>query len=223
MYSIKSSHPQQRRQILETRQTGVSCTRLIKTTLNHCITASGSFSSTPSCKISQEGGEKSPNLPSRDAPFSILLGNFGCALINQQGNFGWALFNPPRQLWARPFQWVRQQTTTIYISPDPPHSLRVPPLLCLHCWSSLTLRPRPVESHIPLHPFFCAWYPRMRPRGLDMAIWRQHRQSDWSQDQAGHYISSWNDPAVEKTASKSLAASAWGRGHVVLATLLGCL
>ncbi len=52
----------------------------------------------------------------------------------------------------------------------------------------------------------------MRPRGLNMAIRRYHRQSDWSQDHNGRYFSSWNDLAVEKSASKSSAVSAqeWG-------------
>jgi len=49
--------------------------------------------------------KKSPNLPAWGAPKSILLGNFGRALIN-----------PPRQLLAHPYQSVRQQTTT---SPTP--------------------------------------------------------------------------------------------------------
>ncbi len=74
----------------------------------------------------------------------------------------------------------------------------------MHSWSPLpTLSPssRPAGTHIPLHPF-CVWYPRVRPHGLGTAIWRQRRWSDWSQDQAGLYASSWNYMAVEKTASK---------------------
>jgi hypothetical protein len=68
--------------------------------------------------------KKSPNLPAWGAPKSILLRNFGRALCNQQGNFGCALINPPRQLLAHPYQSVRQQTTTSTLHldfPSPPH------------------------------------------------------------------------------------------------------
>ena len=92
----------------------------------NCITASGSFSSTPSCNTLKK--EKKNHQTNQ-------LGNFGRAQINQIGNFGRALINPPRQLWARPYQsarqfWarpyqsVRQQTTTSTLHldfPSPPH------------------------------------------------------------------------------------------------------
>ena len=34
--------------------------------------------------------------------------NLPGAQINQQGNFGRTQINPPRQLWARPYQSARQ-------------------------------------------------------------------------------------------------------------------
>ncbi len=57
------------------------------------------------------------------------------ALCTQQGNFGRALFNPPRQLWARPFAINKATNHHLYTSPGfplpPPHSSRLlPPLLC---------------------------------------------------------------------------------------------
>jgi len=62
-------------------------------------------------------------------------------------------------------------------------------------------------THTPLLPFW-AWYPLMRPHGLDMAIRWYHRRSEWSQDHNGRYFSSWNDLTVKKSASKSSAVSA---------------
>jgi hypothetical protein len=66
-------------------------------------------------------------------------------------------------------------------------------------------------THTLLLPFW-AWYPLMRPHGLDMAIRWYHRRSEWSQDHNGHYFSSWKDLTVKKSASKSSAVSAqeWG-------------
>jgi len=62
-------------------------------------------------------------------------------------------------------------------------------------------------THIPLLPFW-AWYPLMRPHGLDMAIWWYHRRSEGSQDHNGRYFSSWIDLTVTESASKSSAVSA---------------
>ncbi len=62
-------------------------------------------------------------------------------------------------------------------------------------------------THTTLLPFW-AWYPLMRPRGLDMAIQWYHRRSDRSQDHNGRYFSSWNDLTEKKSASKSSAISA---------------
>ncbi len=130
--------------------------------------------------------------------------------------------NPLRQLWARPYQLVRQLWTRPYQSvrqhatistllqdfPPPPHIAWGSLLLSVaNSWSSLPPHTKARGTHIPLLPFW-AWYPLMRPHGLDMAIWRYHRQSDWSQDHDGRYFSSWNDLAVEKTASKSSVVSA---------------
>ncbi len=52
----------------------------------------------------------------------------------------------------------------------------------------------------------------MRPRGLNMAIRRYHRRSDWSEDHNDRYFSSWNGLTVKKSASKSSAVSAQERG-----------
>jgi hypothetical protein len=75
--------------------------------------------------------KKSPNLPAWGAPKSILLGNFGRALIN-----------PPRQLLAHPYQSVRQQTTTICTLPVPLHI----------AWGSLSLFVGTADPPSPLRP-----------------------------------------------------------------------
>ncbi len=92
--------------------------------------------------------------------------------------------------------------------PSTSHSLGLPPPPCPNSWSSLPPHTKARGTHTPLLPFW-AWYPLMRPHGLDMAICRYHRRSDWSQNHDGHhYFSSWSDLAVEKTAFKSSTVSA---------------
>ncbi len=93
------------------------------------------------------------------------------------------------------------------LCPSTSHSLGLPPPLCPYSWSSIPPHTKARGTHIPVLPFW-AWSPLMRPRGLNMATGRYHRWSDWSQDHNGRYFSSWNDLAVEKTASKSSAVSA---------------
>ncbi len=97
--------------------------------------------------------------------------------------------------------------TSTWLSSSTSHSLGLPPPPCPNSGSSLPPHTKARGTHIPILPFW-AWYPLMRPRVLDMAIWKYHRRSDWSQDHDGCYFSSWNDLAVEKTASKSSAVSA---------------
>jgi hypothetical protein len=73
----------------------------------------------------------------------------GRTLINQLINFGRALFNPPRQLWARPYQSVRQQTTTS--TPGSPPHIAWGPLFLFVCTAD---PPSPSDQgqQRPTHP-----------------------------------------------------------------------
>jgi hypothetical protein len=128
--------------------------KLGKIQVQYCITKSGSFHQPPAAKLSKRR-RKITKPPIQ-----------GSAPINPPRQLWAHPYQSARQLWVRPDQSVRQQATTTYKSPVPP------PLIA---WGSLLLHvcsadpPSPSDqgqqrSTYPSSPF---------EHGiLDMAIWR---------------------------------------------------
>jgi hypothetical protein len=145
------------------------------------------------------------------APFN-QVSNFGRAPFNQVSNFGRAPFNQVGNIGAPLSVSKTKMLSSPHFNWKFPLHLTWPGASSSYLPQQLILTPPPPHTeargtYTPLLLFW-AWCPLMRPRGLNMAIRRYHRRSDWSQDHNGRYFSSWNDFTVKKSASKSSAVSA---------------
>ena len=136
------------------------------------------------------------------------------AHFNQPSNFECRpSLQSTKQLWAQTLTSINQATLSAGAHFNQPSNIEQHMawdlLLLPASTADSTLLPHTKDkwTHIPLHPFW-AWYPLMRPHGLDMAIWWYHRRSEGSQDHNGRYFSSWIDLTVTESASKSSAVSA---------------